>query len=585
MAWPQHITAPGYPASRHVVRYGRNVPDGCVNLCYADIPVITAQNVVSIHPTHRSCMDGDKAYNNYAGGIYNTARPVKFQNVEGGATPSQEGLSYETINTPITVTKEYDTINNTWRLAVSPGRVVVPWIMAPETLGEMHGTHRTWLRWLYGDADYSNSNIANLSSNIAEWGSDWYAKYGPHGEYDFAPNVLLAYTVPEYHWYPYLDRTDPSRPDDLVGFKVVKTREVANVVDKRTLRVKHGYVVNDSSWTDHGRPIIYFNGTEQNDSIINDENCDFDAGIISINTDILEVVVEVVYSYMSQNYIYRGFAAEAYLSSGQYEDKFFFLNLNPERGCYSRLTGSYGGAMDYAAFPTNDVFNSAYGTGTHIDIYAQPSAVYIFDSTTDYPSNILGVWYDITDVSDYGLSDPPAPTHYLRYRLVNVNVGLSPSLGGKYDESSIDNSPGTHYGDASSDWDGTVDNGYYGGGNGKPDTDIGDNPWDLRIARISLVSPISSNDVKVYDSRRHGGGIRDEISNREIWNSVNLKPARNYWDVSNVDGLPYNKAGTILIQVPKTILDEYGGKYTREYVESNLRSVMGIGIVPIIEYI
>ena len=98
------------------------------------------------------------------------------------------------------------------------------------------------------------------------------------------------------------------------------------------------------------------------------------------------------------------------------------------------------------------------------------------------------------------------------------------------------------------------------------------------VVRPHTVSEV----IKVIDSRTKGGGIKPEFLNQ----ALQIEPGSEYyWDLGFFDGKPYMEAGVGIIRLPKTLLKEYGGQFTSEYVDTAVKKYFAWGSLPIIEYV
>jgi hypothetical protein len=101
------------------------------------------------------------------------------------------------------------------------------------------------------------------------------------------------------------------------------------------------------------------------------------------------------------------------------------------------------------------------------------------------------------------------------------------------------------------------------------------------LAEMFAVQTLSPRDIEMLDIRIRGGGLRkDEVQNAlEIQDEVQW-----YWDVGYWDGQPYPGMGAIIVEIPRGVLEESGGAFTRPQVEDIVRTHMAEGCHPIIRY-
>ena len=94
---------------------------------------------------------------------------------------------------------------------------------------------------------------------------------------------------------------------------------------------------------------------------------------------------------------------------------------------------------------------------------------------------------------------------------------------------------------------------------------ISDNPKFLVLADIYVGEGAVPENINLFDARTRGGGIKetrqDDASNKQtevMW----------YWD--EAQNFPYPSATAFVVELPKSLLVEYGGKYT----DNQLRPVI-----------
>jgi hypothetical protein len=90
--------------------------------------------------------------------------------------------------------------------------------------------------------------------------------------------------------------------------------------------------------------------------------------------------------------------------------------------------------------------------------------------------------------------------------------------------------------------------------------------------------------ITVIDARQPGGGIKKAIPYETIRKrngAINL----SYWDISTWDGIAYQKNGTVVITLPRRVLKEYGGQFTKTQVNEYIKQYMALGVYFIVEYV
>lgn len=106
---------------------------------------------------------------------------------------------------------------------------------------------------------------------------------------------------------------------------------------------------------------------------------------------------------------------------------------------------------------------------------------------------------------------------------------------------------------------------------------------DLYIGSAYIRQNTSLQSTVLIDTRKRGGGViesmKDELRRK-------LEPESDwYLDIGYTDGKPYQENGVIVIKLENSILKEYGGRFTIEEVEERVKTWLGYGILPIIEYV
>lgn len=106
---------------------------------------------------------------------------------------------------------------------------------------------------------------------------------------------------------------------------------------------------------------------------------------------------------------------------------------------------------------------------------------------------------------------------------------------------------------------------------------------DLLIGSIYVRHNTSFKSTVVVDTRKPGGGIIEQMSDQL---RRQLEPESNfYWDIGYWDGQPYNENGVIIIRLDNRLLIENGGRYTDAEIQEAVYKWVGLGILPIVEYV
>jgi len=100
----------------------------------------------------------------------------------------------------------------------------------------------------------------------------------------------------------------------------------------------------------------------------------------------------------------------------------------------------------------------------------------------------------------------------------------------------------------------------------------------LVLADVTVDEGSHIDDLILIDSRRRGGGIRDDryeealVLNPElVWN----------WDQGNWDGVPYRGTATYMVEVPVNVLDGAGGTFRTNQVTDVVERHTAFGVYPI----
>jgi hypothetical protein len=113
-------------------------------------------------------------------------------------------------------------------------------------------------------------------------------------------------------------------------------------------------------------------------------------------------------------------------------------------------------------------------------------------------------------------------------------------------------------------------------------TIFGNNPYQFLVlgrCNIALGSGIAS--LSYVDVRNRGGGLDPE--KQAIL--LNNYPETNWlFDQARFDGHPYPGAAALLVEIPFTVLLEYGGLLTRAQVLEKIKKHLGLGVYPVVRY-
>lgn len=109
------------------------------------------------------------------------------------------------------------------------------------------------------------------------------------------------------------------------------------------------------------------------------------------------------------------------------------------------------------------------------------------------------------------------------------------------------------------------------------------NPKAILLAEIRVRPNSSKENIIIKDTRTRGGGLKTSIT-PEIMREIE-EESFYYWDIGYYDGQPYPENGVIAIRLTRSVLKEYGGRFTKAEIEDKLNKYLGYGILPIIEYV
>lgn len=100
---------------------------------------------------------------------------------------------------------------------------------------------------------------------------------------------------------------------------------------------------------------------------------------------------------------------------------------------------------------------------------------------------------------------------------------------------------------------------------------------------LKLVSGgLKAHHIKHVDCRQRGGGYRDG----DHFPQLLAEYPEISWclDYARVDGHPFAGAAAILIELPYTVLENYGGLLTHEEISRRARKYLAAGVYPVIRY-
>ncbi|MGN1217867.1 MAG: hypothetical protein ACI4TD_07820 [Phocaeicola sp.] len=108
------------------------------------------------------------------------------------------------------------------------------------------------------------------------------------------------------------------------------------------------------------------------------------------------------------------------------------------------------------------------------------------------------------------------------------------------------------------------------------------NPMYLLLATVKVREHMTVDDVVVMDARKRGGGLIESLSDKEIDERVLGK--QRYWDIGGWDGKAFYRNGTLIITLPKEVLEEYGGQYSEDEVKEIIDKHIAYGTYYLVEF-
>jgi hypothetical protein len=103
----------------------------------------------------------------------------------------------------------------------------------------------------------------------------------------------------------------------------------------------------------------------------------------------------------------------------------------------------------------------------------------------------------------------------------------------------------------------------------------------LPLAELFSIQTLVPADIEKFDVRILGGGIKEKY----IETALSLQDEIQwYWDVGYWDGQSYPGMGGIIVEIPRRVLKESGGAFTRAQVSDIVRRHMAEGCHPVIRY-
>lgn len=93
-------------------------------------------------------------------------------------------------------------------------------------------------------------------------------------------------------------------------------------------------------------------------------------------------------------------------------------------------------------------------------------------------------------------------------------------------------------------------------------------PLAVQLGVVYLTSSFDISDLAVLDTRRRGGGLRDNANMREVSRIMN--DSWHYWDIQHGTGESYPKSGYIVVRLPKELKDSLPQQEIDKVISRNI---------------
>jgi hypothetical protein len=104
------------------------------------------------------------------------------------------------------------------------------------------------------------------------------------------------------------------------------------------------------------------------------------------------------------------------------------------------------------------------------------------------------------------------------------------------------------------------------------DTVLLSTPEAILLGEVQIRTSSTADDLVIFDTRRRGGGLKE---------GSHHKQAEYYWDISDWNGLAYQKQGSAIISIPEEVKNIYSESEIQDILNKNV----AYGVVPIINYV
>jgi hypothetical protein len=294
-----------------------------------------------------------------------------------------------------------------------------------------------------------------------------------------------------------------------------------------------------------------------------------DTGFIRLNTSVAtDLTPYITYRYNEQFYTYRGLSVNSTINP-TILNKRILMYVVPERlttinrSVYHLLVDDNGNIVESAENENFQTYSSV-AAGGDLNSIQDPSL-----SDSDIYTS-----YEVEIVKGRNAGRKLKITSYdeiTKTLFVTVPFDNNIEAGDEYrinkkanDYSTFDSVSGTTF-----DYDGWLT------------TYTAAPHYYVALANVYPIQTIAPADVQDTDIRLRGGGIKEQFVN----DALDLQDeVQWYWDIGYWDGKPYPGMAAIIVEIPRQVLQEVGGAFTREQVESAVREHMAEGSYPVIRY-
>jgi hypothetical protein len=107
-------------------------------------------------------------------------------------------------------------------------------------------------------------------------------------------------------------------------------------------------------------------------------------------------------------------------------------------------------------------------------------------------------------------------------------------------------------------------------------------PEAIILGSMKISTEYSKADITMLDTRVRGGGLKKDVSESEINSTDEL--SKHFWDISSFSGPTYYGNGITVIKIPKDVLEENGGLFTKRDVDDIVNQHLAYGVKAIIDY-